>query len=163
MFLTTVPSCLFGKVAMLLIKNVNVFKDHIICNFMWKHTPHLLSSYIYQNRTFLLLISVPNFYILNLHLLIYNIHILNLFAIQPKPTQYWSELYFNFKKRAPAMVQWVKNPTAVALVSAEAQVWSPAPQSGLKDVSLLQVRCRSQLWLRFNPRSRNWHVPQVQP
>ena len=36
----------------------------------------------------------------------------------------------------PAMAQWVKNPTAVAQVTAEAQVQSPAPHSGLKDPAL---------------------------
>ena len=55
------------------------------------------------------------------------------------------------------MKQWVKNPTTAAQVTAEAQVQSPAQQSGLKDLELLQ------LWTRFNPWPRNFHVPQVQP
>ena len=33
------------------------------------------------------------------------------------------------------MVQWVKNPTAVAQVTAEAQVPSPAGKIGLKDTA----------------------------
>ena len=38
------------------------------------------------------------------------------------------------------MVQWVKNPTAVAQFSAEAQVQSPAQRSGLKGPALLQIQ-----------------------
>ena len=49
------------------------------------------------------------------------------------------------------MVQWAKNPTAVAWVVAEMRVESPAGYSGLKFPVLLQLQCRSQLWLRFNP------------
>ena len=33
----------------------------------------------------------------------------------------------------PAVVQWVKNPTAAAQVAVEARAQSPAQQSGLKD------------------------------
>ena len=44
------------------------------------------------------------------------------------------------------MVQWVKNLTAV-----EAVAPSLAQCSGLKDLTLLQLHCRSLLWLRFNP------------
>ena len=61
------------------------------------------------------------------------------------------------------MVQWVKNLTEVAQVAAEAQAPSPAQYSGLKDLALLQLQCRSQLQLGFNPLPRNFHMPQVQP
>ena len=37
------------------------------------------------------------------------------------------------------MVQWVKNPTAAARVAGRAQVQSPAQDSGLKDLVLLQL------------------------
>ena len=37
------------------------------------------------------------------------------------------------------MVQWVKTPTAVAQVIAEAQVGSSAQHSGLKNPALLQL------------------------
>ena len=54
------------------------------------------------------------------------------------------------------MAQWVKNPTAAALVPAEAWARSPAQHSGLKDLVLPQLRHRSQLRLRFNPGPRNY-------
>ena len=60
------------------------------------------------------------------------------------------------------VVQWVKDPTAVALVTAEAQVQSPAQHRGLKNSTLLQLWQRSQLWLGFNPWPRNFHVLLVQ-
>ena len=44
----------------------------------------------------------------------------------------------------PAVVQWVKNPTAVAQVSAEARVGSPAHGNMLKDLLL------PQLWHRHS-------------
>ena len=50
-----------------------------------------------------------------------------------------------------AVAQWFKNPTAVALFAAVVQV-------GLKDLVLLQLWHRSQLWLRFNPWPGNCHV-----
>ena len=49
------------------------------------------------------------------------------------------------------MVQWVKNLTAVAWVSAETWVLSLAWHSGLKDAELLQLQHSSQLRLRFDP------------
>ena len=61
------------------------------------------------------------------------------------------------------MVHWVENPTAAAWVIAEMQVQALAGHSGLKDLVLLQLRPRSQLWLRFSPWPGNVHVLQVQP
>ena len=55
----------------------------------------------------------------------------------------------------PAVAQWVKNPTAVARVSAAAQVQSPAWPNGLKDSVL------PQLWLGFNPWPRLPYVAGV--
>ena len=49
------------------------------------------------------------------------------------------------------MVQWVKNQTAAAWVSAEVQVQSLTWDSELKDPVLPQLWQRSQLQLRFNP------------
>ena len=60
------------------------------------------------------------------------------------------------------MVQWVKNLTAAAQVIAEAWVQSLAQCSGLKDLTLLQLQRRSQLWLGFNPWPGNFHTPQMQ-
>ena len=34
---------------------------------------------------------------------------------------------------------------------------------GVKDLALLQLWGRSQLWLRFNPRSGNVHILRVRP
>ena len=55
------------------------------------------------------------------------------------------------------MAQWVKNPTAVAQVTAEAWVRSLAQCSELKDPVL------PQLQLGFFPWPGNFHMPQVQP
>ena len=55
------------------------------------------------------------------------------------------------------MVQWVKNTTAVAHVTLEVWVRSPAWHSGLKDLTLLQ------LYLGFNPWPGNFHRPQAWP
>ena len=55
------------------------------------------------------------------------------------------------------MVQWVKNLSTRAWVDAEAWVQSLARLSGLKDLALLQ------LWLRFNPWPRNFHILWVRP
>ena len=61
------------------------------------------------------------------------------------------------------MAQWVKNLTAVARVAAVVHVQSLARHSGLKHLELLQLQCRSQLWLRFTPWSRNFHMLWVWP
>ena len=57
------------------------------------------------------------------------------------------------------MVQWVKNRTAVAWVTAEVWILSLAQCSVLKDPALLKMGCTSQLQLRFNPWPRNFHMP----
>ena len=54
-------------------------------------------------------------------------------------------------KGVPAVVQWVKNLTAVSRVPVEVQAQTLARSSGLKDLLLLQLLHRSQLWLRFHP------------
>ena len=51
----------------------------------------------------------------------------------------------------PAVAQWVKNLTAVAQVSAEAQVQSPGPCSGLKDPVWLLLWHRSSCGLDSVP------------
>ena len=55
------------------------------------------------------------------------------------------------------MAQWVKNLIAAVQVTVEVQVQFLAWCSGLKDPMLLQ------LWLRFNPRLRNFHMLRVRP
>ena len=59
------------------------------------------------------------------------------------------------------MVPWVKNLTTAAWVTAEPQVHFPAWSSGLKDVALLQLWHRSQLWLRFDSWPGNFHMPRA--
>ena len=59
--------------------------------------------------------------------------------------------------------QQIKDLTAAAQVSAEAQIQSLPQSSELKDPGLLQLQDRLQLWLTFNPWPRNFHMPQVQP
>ena len=57
----------------------------------------------------------------------------------------------------------VENLTTVAWIAAEARVQSPAWHSGLKDLVLLLLWHRSQLWLGFNAWPRIFHMLQVQP
>ena len=57
------------------------------------------------------------------------------------------------------MVQWVRNPTAVAQVAVEAQVLCQAWHSELKDLALPQLWHRQQLWLGFNPWPGSFHMP----
>ena len=60
----------------------------------------------------------------------------------------------------PAVVQWVWNPTAAALVAAEVWVQSPVWCSGLKGSGIATA---AQLWLGFSPWPRNFHMQWVQP
>ena len=55
-------------------------------------------------------------------------------------------------------MQWVKNLTAGAQVAVKAQIGSPAWHSGLKDLMLLQLWERSQLWFGL---SLAWELPYV--
>ena len=55
------------------------------------------------------------------------------------------------------MVKWVKNPSAMAWVTAEAQ------HSGLKDLALPQVQHRLQLWLGFSPWPGNFQMLRARP
>ena len=71
----------------------------------------------------------------------------------------WKTVWSFLKKLkigVPTMVQWVKNPTAVAWVTVEAQVRPPALCSGLKDPTLPQLQLKPQLGLRFNPWPREF-------
>lgn len=63
----------------------------------------------------------------------------------------------------PAVIQWIKNPTEAAQVTAEVQVQSSAWHSQLKDAALPQLWWRLQLQLRSNPWPRNFHLLQVPP
>ena len=57
------------------------------------------------------------------------------------------------KKRergVPSVAQWVKTLTAAAWVNAEAQVWSLAQCSGLKDLALLQLQHRYDHMHRYD-------------
>ena len=59
--------------------------------------------------------------------------------------------------------QWVKNMTAVAWVTAEAQVGALAWGSGLKGPALPQMWRRSQLLLGFNAWNGNFHMLPMRP
>ena len=48
----------------------------------------------------------------------------------------------------------------MAWVDVVARVWSPTGCSGLKDLALPQLLCRSQLLLRFSPWPENFHMLQ---
>ena len=63
-----------------------------------------------------------------------------------------------FNDGVPALAQWVKDPTAVAWVTAEVWVQSSVWRCGVKDPALPHLWRRSQLWLRYNPWSWNLHV-----
>ena len=67
------------------------------------------------------------------------------------------ETFFFFLKgfEIPAVMQWVKNPTAVAPVTVGVRVRSLAWHSGLKDPVL------PQLWLGFSPWLGNFFMPWV--
>ena len=67
------------------------------------------------------------------------------------------------RRGVPTVAQWVKKPTAVAQVSKKVQVQCPAWHSGLKDLALPQLWCRSHLWLRFIPCPENFHMPWAKP
>ena len=41
--------------------------------------------------------------------------------------------------------------------------FNPQPSSGVKDPVLLQLWCRSGLWLQFSTWPGNLHMPQEQP
>ena len=75
----------------------------------------------------------------------------------------WDAIGYKVILGGPAVAQWVKNPTAVVWVSAEAWVPSPARQSVLRDSVLWQLWCKSQLQLRFNPWPRNFHILHIWP
>ena len=53
----------------------------------------------------------------------------------------------------PTVAQWIKNLTAVAQVTAEAQVQSPAWHSEFKDPALPQLQLEFNLW------PGNFHMP----
>ena len=74
-----------------------------------------------------------------------------------KPEETFELVLKEYMKGVPAVVQQVKNPTALAPFAAEEQVPSVAWCTGLKDLAL------PQLWLGFNPWPRNFHMPQVWP
>ena len=79
-------------------------------------------------------------------------------------------LYFKKNETGvPSTAQCNKDLTAMALVAAEVQAWSPTQHSWLKDPVMPQLWCRSQLWCRlqlwltFSPWPRNLHMLWVQP
>ena len=63
----------------------------------------------------------------------------------------------------PDVVQWIKIWLPQLWFTAEVWVGCPAWRSGLKDLALLQLQCRWQLWLVFNPWTRNFHMPRMWP
>ena len=60
------------------------------------------------------------------------------------------------------MVQWVNNLTALAWVTVEVQVQTLAWYNGLEDHVLPHLWHNLELWVRFNPWARNFHMPRVQ-
>ena len=60
----------------------------------------------------------------------------------------------------PAVAQW---DWWWHLCSTRTQVPSPAQPSGLKDLVLLELQCRSQLWLGSDPLAQELHMPRAQP
>ena len=62
----------------------------------------------------------------------------------------------------PTVAGWIKDPTAAGLVTVEVWVQSCLVQ-WIKDLALLQLWCRLQLKVRFDPWLGNFHVSLVQP
>ena len=54
------------------------------------------------------------------------------------------------------VAQWVKDLTAVAQVTEEAQVWSPAQHSGLKDPALPQLWCNHKIKKKKKKANNNY-------
>ena len=63
----------------------------------------------------------------------------------------------------PTVVEWVKNPTSVAWISAEPWVLSLAWHSGLKNLALLQLLHRLQLQHGLNPWPKDFYMLWVLP
>ena len=61
------------------------------------------------------------------------------------------------------ITSWSSHCGAVAQVAVEAQVRSLAQHSGLKDLALPRLQCKSQLQLRFSPWLGNLYMPWVWP
>ena len=68
-----------------------------------------------------------------------------------------NNVILKIKIGVPTVVQWVKNLTTVAPITAEVRVQSLAQHGGLKDLVLLQ------LWLGFDLWPRNFHILWVWP
>ena len=65
--------------------------------------------------------------------------------------------------RVPTMAQWVKNPTAVAQVTAEVQVRSPARFNGLKDLAVAAAVAQVTAVAQIGSLAQNFHMPWVWP
>lgn len=63
----------------------------------------------------------------------------------------------------PAVVQWVRNPTAVAWITYGAASSIPGPLQWVKGLSVPELLPGSQLCLEFNPCAGNFHILWVQP
>ena len=61
------------------------------------------------------------------------------------------------------MVQWVEDLVLSLWLHGFEPPTTTTPMQWVKDQELLQLWQRSQLWLRFDPWPRNFHMPQVQP
>ena len=61
--------------------------------------------------------------------------------------------------RVPVVAQQVKNLTSIH----EDAGLIPGVIQCIKDLALPWLWCRVQLQLQFNPKPRNFHMPQVQP
>ena len=67
----------------------------------------------------------------------------------------------NFRLKVPTVVRWVKNLIEVALFTVKARAWSQVQCRRLEDPVLPSLWSRSQLWLRFSPWPRNFHMSSV--
>ena len=70
----------------------------------------------------------------------------------------FGNLFYRFARSGvPAVVQLVNDPACLCGIAG----LIPSPAQWVKDLALLQLWHKSQMWLRFDPWPRNFHMLQV--
>ena len=71
-------------------------------------------------------------------------------------TAWCSQLQEGYDVGVPTLAYWVNDLACLCRYLSSI----PSLEQWVKDAALLQLWCRSQLWLGFSPRPRNFHMPQ---